>query len=269
MNLQGKLRAVPTNQSLRLLNAVLAGLYLVQAVAVLAIGERNDFSVSVSFLTQDSVQTAANGGALVVQATKHAFDLNVVYLVAAALLVGAAVTASAATWRWQGYQAEVATQRNWWRWLGCGLIMSLLVVAVALLSGVYDLGALLALVVLVAVVHIVSGWTEVLAVGAPKERQIARILNRVLWVAGLGVGMILLISFVANWLYATWQLPASVDWLVGTVALSGVLFALSVERQTRRPLSGQRYRLLERWYLVLTFLTATVLGWQIVAGVFH
>jgi hypothetical protein len=269
MNLRGKLRAVPTIQSLRLINAMLAGLYFVQAVAVLVTGERNDLTVSVSFLTQDSVQTAANGGALVVQATKHAFDLNVVYIVAAALLVGAAVTASAATWRWQAYQADVAKQRNWWRWSACGLMTGLLFIAVALVSGVYDLGALLALVFLVAIIHFISGWTEVLAVGVPKERQIARTLNRVLWVVGLGAGMILLLSLVANWLYAVWRLPTAVFWLAGTIALTGALFGASVWRQSHHPLSGQRYRLLERWYLVVAFVTTTALSWQIVAGVFR
>ena len=256
---------MPSAGSLHKLNWWLAGIYVVEAVAVGVVGRSWTLPVSTSFLTLDSLQSTTSGRVILSPATKHLFDLNLQWVLMAVFVVAGIVVGSQASWYRARYELDWAAGRNRLRWAGYSITAGFLFVLLALAAGVYNLASLLAILLLTVVVHVLCSWSEDFA-GKRAVVGHACWAFVLLSLAGLGAWMIVLVSLIGSGVFGAGHVPVWVYGLAATTGVTCLAFAWLVWRQAQLPRRAANYRVLERRYLLLTFLTTSVLTWQIVAG---
>jgi hypothetical protein len=264
-----RFNSVPTSDQLRKWNIWLAVLYGLQAVAVLVVGSTQLAPLTTSFLTVDSLRSTTSGSLVLAPATHHLFDLNLLYVAFAVMAILAAAYASQATWLRTRYEVGLKQNFNATRWAGYGLTASLLFVVLAILVGVTDLTTLLVLLVLGIVLHVLCWWAERNHGQRGKVKSDAWISYGLAALAGAGMWLVVAIYLVGDNVFGAGHIPVRVYWLALTAAVTCLSFALGLGRQLQNPKTGNRYRLTEQRYMLLTLLTTSLLVWQIVAGTMH
>jgi len=134
-------------------NGVLAVLYGAAAAAIVAYGATVTKSVTVSYLTQDTIASGPESTVLA-QATRALFSVNVSYMVAAVLTIAAVMHLLESTVLRKKYEAYVVDGVNRLRWIGHGIADGLLVTTVGLIAGVSNIAALFAIFAFVFVASV-------------------------------------------------------------------------------------------------------------------
>ncbi len=132
--------AIPADRArkLRIYNALMGALHLVQGIAVVALSNGFTLPVTATYLTN---APGAQGASL----TKVT-DLNLGYGVAAFLFLSALAHALIASpGIFPRYLAQLARNRNYARWIEYAVSSSVMVVLIAQLVGIYDIAALIAI----------------------------------------------------------------------------------------------------------------------------
>lgn len=261
---------VPSLDRLQKWNIWLAGLYGLQAIAVLVVGSAQLAPLTSTFLTVDSLRSTASGSLVLAPATHHLFDLNLLYVAFGLMAVLAAIYVSQATWYRGRYEAELQRGFNTTRWVGYGVTASFIFVVLAIWSGVYDITTLLVLLVLGALLHTMCLWAErTIGQGGKHSKNSAWLGFGLVWLAGIGMWLVVLVALLGANVYGAGHIPNRVYWLAATSALTALAFAVGLLRQLQNPKTGQRYRLTEQRFMVLKLVASTLLVWQIVAGTMH
>ncbi len=124
---------------LRPYNLVAGSLHLAQAIAVIVLA--NDFSLPVGA----TYMTGPPGPDVGTQAVTL-FNLSFAGAIAAFFALSALAHFTVAGPRWASYQAQLQQGRNPYRWVEYSLSASIMIVLIAMLTGIDDIAALLALV---------------------------------------------------------------------------------------------------------------------------
>jgi hypothetical protein len=241
---------------LRAGNLALAGIHGAQAVAILALS--NDFSLPVtgSFLTGPPGVTDPAAPELL-------FELPLGPAVAAFLLLAALDHLLVALPPVRGwYERNLARGIGPARWLEYSLSASLMVVLIAMLTGVSDLGALLAILGVNAAM-ILFGW---LSERANEHREAPDWLP---FVFGCVVGVVPWVVIAYSIVGAVEQgegPPAFVYAIFVTLFVLFNSFALNQALQLARR-GRWRDRLFVEWgYLLLSLVAKSLLAWQVFAN---
>lgn len=245
------------DRTLRRGNALLAVLHAAQAAVVLALS--TDFSLPVTGAFIDAQPGAA------VPKQDVLFDLRIGPLVGAFLLLAALDHALVALPPFRArYERSLASGVNPFRWLEYSLSASVMVVLIAMLTGVADYVALLALFALNAAM-IFCGWLMELL--NPPDRARTRWLPFLL---GCVVGSV-------PWIAIALQIGVSAARGEGPPTFVYVIFvslfvlfnsfAVNQALQYARVGRWREYRYGERWYLVLSLVAKSLLAWQVFANV--
>ncbi len=259
-------RSAPSVESLRKWNVWLAVLYAVQAVGVLVVGSTQLAPLTTSFLTIDSLLSTTTGSVVLAPASHHLFDINILYITFAVLAVLAAMHASQAMWLRARYESQLKEGYNNLRWAAYGLTASLTFIILAMMVGMSDVSTLLLLLVLSVVLHTLCAWAERVAGQRGRVKNSAGFGFVLLVLCGLAMWSVVGIYLAGASVYGAGHISARVYWLALTAGLTAFSFALSLWSQLAKPRAGQDYRFSERRYLILTFVTTSLLMWQIVAG---
>ena len=125
-----------TFDRLRLYNVVMGGLHAVQGAAVLLLS--NDFSlpVTAAFMSGPPGSPAT---------TKVLFDVPLGPAVAAFLLMSAAAHLIIAGPAWSWYAQNLTENRSYARWIEYSFSSSLMIVLIAMITGIADVAALIAI----------------------------------------------------------------------------------------------------------------------------
>lgn len=243
-------------------NAFVAVACALQGIAVLVLGVTKLVPVSVSFLARDPLQSQAAGHDVLAAASHHVLDMNLAYLVAAALFVVALAYGLMAWTARERYEAELARGINQLRWAASGLAGGLLLVIIGLLVGVQDAATLLMLFGFALVGAFCGLATEVYAANKAKLNWLAY------WAAALAGLVVLVVTgwyLVADSLYgasaagSTWGVFISLNVLV-------LAFFINLFLQQRKVGKWARYVHSERVYTALIFITVSAFAWQVYAG---
>ncbi len=249
---------------LRTYNFIAAALFLIQAVVVLFLSNSQNGTVQISssFLARDPLASSAAGHNVLVSAVHHLFNLNLAYLVAAFFIISALAHLIIATWKRKAYEADLKRGVNRSRWIEYSLTASLMVVAVAILSGIFDFAALVMIFALTAVMSLLGMVMEL-------RNQKARAVDWANYAVGTTAGAV-------PWLviaYYIWNshvygngVPGFVYWIFGSLLLLFASFAINMYLQYKRLGHWSTYLYGERAYILLSFIAKTALAWQIFAG---
>lgn len=243
---------------LRSLNLVVGLVHLVQAGAMFALS--NDFSLPVT-------RAFLSGPPGTDPASTHAFDVPLGPLVAVFLLLAAVDHLLCASPLLNGtYNRLLARKRNDIRWIEYSISASLMIVLIAMITGVNDLGALIAIAGVNACMLFFGLMQE--HISSPGDADV----NWMPFIYGCFAGAI-------PWIIIVLQIATSVDigtgdgvpgFVYGIMVSLFILFnsfAVNMVLQYKQVGKWRNYLFGEKVYLGLSLAAKTALAWQVFANV--
>jgi hypothetical protein len=243
-------------------NAVLSGLHAIQGLIILAISlaaaELVTSPVVSSYLTFDS----ATG--TLVPADRTLFDLPIGPMVALFLFLSAGAHALLA-WPARGwYERRLGAHIAPARWIEYSLSSSVMIVVIAALSGIQEIGTLVALFGVNAAMNL-FGWSMESANQGREKTQ----WNHYLFGVIAGIVPWIVIG-IALWSASTEPGAAGVPTFVYVIFVSLFLsfnvFAITMILQYGKVGRWRDYLVGEKSYMLLSLFAKTLLAWQVFAG---
>jgi len=249
-------------RGLQVLSLRLGAILLVLAVAVVVAGNSASVPLTTQYLAKDVLGTEAAGGSEVLAtATRHLADINVSWIVAKFLVVFAALFLLLATvWR-KHYEAWLDQGVNKLRWVGFGLGAGSMAVAVAMLSGISDLGYLLLIFASLAILGSLSTVVDLIGPGRRLRKYVIITALGAAALPAVAVGLTL-----AGALLYGGSLPPYMYFVYGSMLLFVTAFVLACILRLRRRGRWADTFFAERGFMLLGFAAAVVLALQIFAG---
>ena len=242
---------------LRLYNVVIGLIHLVQGIAMLALS--NDFSLPVtrSFLT---------GPPGTHPAQEPWFGVALGPAVALFLFFAAAdhlLMAAPGVNRW--YNGMLANERNDARWIEYSVSASLMIVLIAMITGVSDIGALIAIAGVNACMLFFGLMQE--AISRPSTGKV----NWMPYIYGCFAGAVpwavIALQIASSESRAGEGPPGFVYIIIVSLFLAFNSFAVNMVLQYKRVGPWRSYVFGEKAYIVLSLVAKSLLAWQVFANV--
>ena len=240
--------------SLRRWNLGVGSAHLAQAVAILLLAGAVSLPVSIGYLTGPPGAGEYGGPKLL-------FDLRVDIAVAAFLLLAAVDHLSVGTWGRRWYEGQVVRGINPARWWEYSISASLMVVLIAMLAGVREGTALVALFGVNAAMILFGLTMERVNLGRTEVRWrpfvYGCIAGAVPWIA---IALQIAVSESQT------DVPGFVIAIFVTLLILFNSFAVNMWLQYRRVGRWRDPLFAEKAYLVLSLVAKSALAWQVYAG---
>jgi hypothetical protein len=243
-------------------NVSLSALHAIQGAIILALSFAKDPVVSApvvsSYLTFDSATQS------LVPSQRALFDLPIGPAVALFFFLSAiahfAVAFPARRW----YERSIARGMNPARWVEYALSSSVMIVVIAALSGIQEIGTLIAIFGVNAAMNL-FGWSMELANEGRAKVQWSH------YIFGCVAGIVpWIVIFIALWTAATEPgaaaIPGFVIAIFVSLFISFNVFAFNMVLQYRRIGRWSDYLYGERVYMFLSLFAKTLLAWQVFFG---
>ncbi len=190
------------------------------------------------------------------------FELSLPWLVAAFFFLSALAHFSIATFYNRRYVTLLAEGINKARWIEYSISASIMMVAISLLVGVYDLMSLIMIFSLVAIMNLMGLVMEV-------HNQTTKRTNWLSYWIGCLAGIIpwVIIAFYM-WIGADNgnKAPDFVYWIFVSIFLFFNCFAVNMVLQYKKVGPWKNYLYGEFIYIVLSLVAKSLLAWQVFAG---
>lgn len=252
-----------TFKSLRKFNGIMGGLHLIQGALMLGfalfIDRIADFKIPVRsyFLTFDQTQMR------LVTEMKEQFTVPFGIMVSMFLFLSAlAHFIIISPWGNKIYNRDLARGINQFRWYEYAISSSLMIVLIALLFGVYDIGSLFLIFFLNVSMNLFGLTMEEINIGKEKINWKPFIFGSI---AGIVPWIVIILYAFGN------ADPAEVPWFVYALAGSYFvffnLFPVNMVLQYKKIGKWENYLYGERGYIILSLVAKSVLAWIAFAGV--
>ncbi|MDP2671444.1 MAG: heliorhodopsin HeR [bacterium] len=244
-------------QYLRNFNLIMASLHALQGVAILLLSTSFSLPVTAGYLTFDFSSQA------LVPSSREIFSLQIGPLVALFFFLSAAAHLIIATlWR-ASYEEDLKKGMNRVRWIEYALSVSVMMVAIALLVGIYELTSLIMIFALVAVMNLMGLMMEVHNQTTEKTSWLAFKIGSF---AGIVPWVVVGLYFWAASAYGEGDTPTFVYWIYISIFVFFNCFAINMYLQYKRIGKWKDYIFGERVYMVLSLVAKSALAWQVFAG---
>lgn len=245
----------PVFRRLRIFNAEMAALHLVQGVAMLVLS--NSFALPV-FTNFGKYNVAT--GSLEPNPT-HFFDLRIGPAVGLFLLISALAHFLISTVLYRSYVENLKHKINYVRWYEYAFSSSIMLVVIAMLTGISDFPALVMLFTLNAIMNLFGLMMEL-------HNQTTAKTNWTAYVYGCIAGGVpwIMIAFTFIGVAAGNTVPTFVYFIEVSIFVFFNIFALNMVLQYKRVGPWRDYLYGERVYIVLSLVAKTLLAWQVFAG---
>jgi len=241
-----------TFKKLRIFNAIMGGVHLVQVFLVLQLS--NNFSLPVTY-TVPEYDAITNS---ITPVSKELFSLEIGPLVALFLLISAGAHILIATALYDRYKKNLKKHMNPFRWYEYSISASLMIVIIAMLTSIYDFGTLVALFTLTAVMNLCGLIMEI-------HNQTTEKTNWVSYIVGCIAGFIpWVVIFIP--LIAAESVPDFVVYIFISIAIFFNCFAVNMVLQYKKIGKWSNYYHGEMVYIILSLVAKSLLAWQVFAG---
>jgi len=242
---------------LRRFNAVMGFLHLVQGIFMIAISNATTFPVYTNFLRFDrQALTLVPNPTLV-------YDLRFGPAVAVFLLLSAVAHLALSTFGYKWYVAKLKSGMNPARFYEYALSSSLMIVLIGMLVGVSDLGALILIFGLNAMMNLFGIMMELHNQNTKKTDWTSFVYG---CIAGIIPWIVIFTYFYGSLGSSDAKPPAFVYAIVPTIFVFFNIFAVNMVLQYKKVGPWKNYLFGERMYIVLSLLAKTALAWQIFVG---
>jgi hypothetical protein len=257
--IQSKINAASekTYQGLRRFNAIMGILHLAQGIFMIVISNATTFPIYTNFLRFDpQVKT-------LVPDPKLFFNLRFGPAVAIFLLISAAAHLALSTFGFKWYVAKLKSGMNPARFYEYALSSSLMIVLIGMLVGVSDLGALILMFGINAMMNLFGIMMELHNQTTKKTDWTSFIYG---CLAGIVPWIVIFMYFYGSLGSSDAKPPAFVYAIVPTLFVFFNIFAINMVLQYKKVGRWKDYLFGERIYIVLSLLAKTALAWQIFVG---
>ncbi|WP_233572031.1 heliorhodopsin HeR [Halosegnis longus] len=242
---------------LRLWNAVMAILHFLQGVAMVIVAEQVLWPITrTRYGFNPETET-------IFPETVSFIDANLPLLVAAFLFISAFAHAAIATVLYDRYVEYLDRGMNPYRWYEYSVSASLMIVVIGMLAGVWDLGTLVGLFALVAVMNLCGLLME------QRNESTEEIDWTPYWVgsiAGLVPWVVIAITFIGSVTASSGEFPQFVIYIYVSIFVFFNLFALNMALQYLEVSRWKNYLFGEKMYVLLSLVAKSVLAWQVYFG---
>jgi len=246
----------PRFARLRRYNVAMGVLHLLQAAMIFALS--NSFTLPVQ---RSYVASAPQADTLDV-VTRTLADPRIGPMVGVFLLISAIAHLNIASpWGFQWYCRNLAKGINYARWYEYGLSASLMIVVIAMLTGVYDIATLILLFALTAVMNLCGLVMEVHNQTTEKTNWTSYIVG---CIAGIAPWIAIAVYLVGAG--ADGDMPTFVYYIYGSLFVFFFSFALNMFLQYRRIGPWKDYLFGEWVYVFLSLTAKSALAWQVFGG---
>ncbi|OYX43190.1 hypothetical protein B7Y94_02190 [Candidatus Saccharibacteria bacterium 32-49-12] len=237
-------------------NIIAGFLHLAQAVAILILSKESLFPVIGNFL-KFNTQTQS-----LEPATTTLFEVSLPLLVTGFFLLSSIAHFSVATYYRKRYEAGLKDGINRARWIEYSVSASVMMVAISLLVGIYDLMSLVMIFGLTAIMNLMGLVMEV-------HNQTTRRTNWLSYWVGCIAGILpwVAIAFYM-WLGADQgsKAPDFVYWIFVSIFVFFNCFAINMMLQYKKVGPWKDYLYGEFVYIILSLVAKSLLAWQVFAG---
>ncbi len=243
-------------------NWLMAGLHAAQGIAVLVFSTNSSFPVSTNFITVDSIASTDTAPVLV-SATRHLFDVNLAYIVAAFFFMSAIAHLYIATVYKKKYESNLSKGINKVRWYEYGISASTMILGISMLAGVSDLSTLLLVFGGTLVMNLCGLVMEIHNQTTTKTSWISYAVGTI---AGLGPWLVVGLYFWGSNQYGEGNIPTFVYYIYASMFVFFSSFAINMYLQYKKKGKWADYLYGEKAYMVLSLVAKSALAWQVFAG---
>lgn len=242
---------------LRKFNLFMGGLHLVQAVLMYLVS--NDFKLPV---TTSYLQST--GAGFPTPQLETWFDLPIGPLVALFLLLSAlAHFLVASPWSYGWYVQNLKKGINYARWYEYALSSSVMIVLIAMLSGIYDFSLLLVMFAINACMNLFGLLMEKTNLPNQKPDWTSFVFGSF---AGLIPWVVIAVSFFNAVSDASGNVPTFVYFILGSLFVTFNIFPINMVLQYKKVGKWRDYLYGEKVYIVLSLVAKSLLAWQVWGG---
>lgn len=184
-------------------------------------------------------------------------------LVALFLLISAIAHFALATVGSDWYKRKLRQHMNPARWYEYSVSASLMIVVIAMLTGIYDIGVLVAIFALTAVMNLCGLMMELHNQTTEQTNWTSYIMG---CIAGIVPWIVIGIAFFGAFVASQGEMPDFVIGIYVSIAVFFNLFAVNMALQYKKVGKWKDYLYGERVYIVLSLVAKSALAWQIFFG---
>lgn len=253
-----------TTASLRKWNIRLSVLHALQGILILILSAKSiAWPVTTSYLTKDTIASTVAGRPILAPASHTLFNINIAYLVALFFFLSAAAHLLLATKLRSKYESDLKRGLNRFRWIEYGFSASVMMAAIALLTGVYDFSSLLMIFMLTLLMNSLGLVMEFRNEGSKKTDWLPYNLG---CVAGIVPWIVITIYMLGSTIYGSGGIPTFVYVIYGSMFVFFSSFALNMYLQYKKTGKWAEYLYGERVYMILSLVAKSALAWQVFFG---
>jgi len=242
---------------LRRFNAIMGVLHLVQGILMIVISNDTTYPIYTNFLRFDRDASA------LVPDPKLAYELPFGPAVAVFLLISAVAHFILSTFGYNWYVKNIKKGMNPARFYEYALSSSLMIVLIGMLVGVWDLGTMIAIFGVNAMMNFFGIMMEL-------HNQTTKKTNWTSFIFGCIAGIvpwIVIIMYVIGAIQSSGaEPPGFVYAIIASIFVFFNIFAVNMFLQYKKVGRWQDYLFGERMYIILSLTAKTALAWQIFAG---
>ncbi len=242
---------------LRRFNAIMGFLHLIQGIFMILVSNATTYPIFTNYLNFDIATTSLKPN------TQLLYDLPFGPAVAVFLLISAVAHFYLATFGYKRYVQNLKKGMNPIRFYEYALSSSLMIVLIGMLSGLWDLGAIILIFGLNAMMNLFGIMMEFHNQYTDKPDWTAFIYGSI---AGIIPWIVIMLYFLGAVSSGDAKPPTFVYAIIPTLFVFFNIFAINMVLQYKKVGPWKDYLFGERFYIILSLSAKTVLAWLIFAG---
>jgi len=246
-----------TFAGLRRFNLIMGVLHFIQGILMIVLSNDTTYPIFTNFLRFDLANRSLTPNPTL------AYELRFGPAVAVFLLLSAIAHFSLATFGYQWYVRNLKKGMNPARFYEYALSSSLMIVLIGMLVGLWDLGALILIFGLNAMMNLFGHLMELHNQTTERTNWTSFIYG---CIAGIIPWIVIVLYFLGALSSAGAEPPAFVYAIIPTIFVFFNIFAINMLLQYKKVGRWKDYLFGERMYIILSLTAKTVLAWQIFAG---
>jgi len=243
-------------RKLRMFNLAMAALHFLQGLIMVIISNNFTIRITRSFLDYDPVADK------LIPETAKVLDIRLGPMIASFLFISSFAHLLIGTGFYNRYVEDLKKGMNRFRWYEYSISASVMIAAIAMLTGIYDIGTLILIFFMNLMMILFGLRMEVHNQGRTK-------LDWSPFVYGCIAGVI---PWIVIGLYlfgaggGDGGPPTFVYYIYGSIALFFNCFAINMVLQYKKIWKWKNYLFGETVYIVLSLVAKSLLAWQVFAG---
>jgi hypothetical protein len=244
-------------KKLRVFNGVMGCFHVIQGLLMLYLS--NEFTLPINYSYPFFNTTTQEIGPI----SQTLFDVRIGPLVALFLFISAIAHFLLATVLYKWYVKRLKNNINPARWYEYSISASLMIVVIAMLTSIYDLGTLIAIFTLTAVMNLMGLMMELHNQTTKKTNWTSYIIG---CIAGFVPWVVIFISLIGAVTASGGSVPDFVIGIYISIAIFFNLFAINMILQYKKIWKWKDYLYGEKVYIILSLVAKSLLAWQVFAG---